>query len=76
MRKFWRWLRKPVVSIADGLLLITLTCGADALKLATHLSWGLVILTGWGAYAAAFFLIGFARGLRRRRPSRNGVCDA
>ena len=73
MRTFWRWLSKPVISIADSLLLVTVVCAADAVKLGWHLPWWLVIITGWGGFTAAFFLIGFAKGLCRHRAGRNRV---
>ena len=67
MKAFRRWLTMPVISIADGLLLVTAVIAADALKLAWHLPWPAVLTIVWGTMISAFFLIGFIRGFGRSR---------
>ena len=65
MKAFRRWLTKPIVSIADLLLLLTATIAADALKLGWHLPWPAILAITWGAGTAAFILIGFIKSLIR-----------
>jgi hypothetical protein len=62
---FWRWLTRPAISVADGLACVTLTLGADALKLGLHLSWPAILAIAWGGSAIALFGIGFIKGLVR-----------
>lgn len=64
-RAAWRWLTKPAISIADGLLIATATLTADALKLAWHLPWPAVLAIVWGIVAVALFGVGFAKGFGR-----------
>lgn len=65
MRAFWRFLTKPVVSVADAALMATVVISADAMHLAWHLPWQAVLAIVWGGTVAAVFLIGFAKGVTR-----------
>ena len=65
MKAAWRWLTKPAISIADGLLIATATLTADALKLAWHLPWGAALAIVWGIIAVSLFGISFTKGLIR-----------
>lgn len=65
MKTFWHWLTKPVISIADGLLIAAATLAADAMKLAWHLPWGVILAIVFAITAAALFAIGFVKGFGR-----------
>ena len=66
MKAFWRWLTRPVISVADAMLMASCVLGADALNLSWHLPWPAVIAIVWAIVGAASFLIGFVKGLMRR----------
>jgi len=65
MKAFRRWLTKPVISIADGMAIASLTLAADAMKLGWHLPWSLVLVLVWGITALALFGTGFIKGFGR-----------
>jgi hypothetical protein len=66
VRAFWRWLTRPVISVADTMLMASAVLGADALKLSWGLPWPAVIAIVWAIVGAAAVLVGFVKGLMRR----------
>jgi hypothetical protein len=62
---FWRWLATPRLSIADGLLYVAVTLGADALKLSSGLPWPAVLAVVFGGTVAFMFGAGFVKGFAR-----------
>jgi hypothetical protein len=62
---FWRWLKAPRLSIADGLVYVSLTLAADALKLSSGLPWPVVLAVVLAFTTAFMFLAGFLKGFGR-----------
>lgn len=65
MRRFWRFLTRPVVSVADAALMATAVLAGDAMHLGWHLPWGVVLVIVWGVTIAAVFGAGFVKGFAR-----------
>lgn len=65
MKRAWRLLTRPVVSVADAALMASCVAAADAMHLGLHLAWGWVLVIVWGATIAAVFGIGFVKGFAR-----------
>ena len=65
MRTLWRWLARPVISVADAMLIATATLAADALKLGLHLPWPAVLAAVWGTLMVTFILISFTKSFIR-----------
>ena len=78
MRAFWRFLTKPVISIADAALMATVVVTADELHVALHVPWWALLAVAWGGTILFAFGAGFARRFgrsvlqdwRRRRAGR------
>lgn len=64
-KAFWRYLTKPVVSIADAALMATAVVTADAFHLYLHLPWWAVLVIAWGGTILFAFGAGFVKGLAR-----------
>lgn len=65
MKRIWRFLTRPVVSVADAALMATCVVAADAMHLAWRLPWWAVLVIVWAATIAAVFGIGFVKGFCR-----------
>ena len=65
MQAFRRWLTKPAISIADGLMYTACTLGAEAMKLGWHLPWPAILAIVAGTTTATLFATGFVKGLTR-----------
>ena len=65
MKAAWRFLTKPVVSVADAVLMASCVAAADAMHLGLHLAWGWVLVIVWAGTIAAVFGTGFAKGFCR-----------
>jgi hypothetical protein len=78
VRTFRRFLAKPVISIADTVILTSVVVAADVLRLAAHLPWWAVLAVAWGGTVLFAFGVAFVKGfgrsvlgdLRRRRAAR------
>ena len=65
MKRFWRFLTRPVVSVADAALIATAVIAGDVMHLGLHLPWGWVLVIVWAVTIAAVFGIGFVKGFCR-----------
>ena len=65
VKAFWRWVTKPVVSVADAMLMATVVIAADAMHLAWHVPWWAILLIAWGGTVLFAFGAGFVKGFGR-----------
>jgi hypothetical protein len=65
VKRFRRFLARPVVSVTDAALMATAVLAADAMHLRWDLPWGAVLLIVWGSTIAAVAGTGLLKGLAR-----------